>query len=276
MKLAASLASHNWYADPCVAPNAERRRLPLCSRYEAVLFDMQPVRCLGEKSLVDRAIVWAIGIAGDGQWEVLDAWQSSTEFGLDWSQVFHDLKVRGVERVGVFTFPRCEDVRPVARAAFPSTIVLPCTGQLRRDSLMRIAPRDRSAASSALDAICGASSVAAARQMLDFAALSAWATRRPDALHLWRAALEQLAPFYVLTERLRGRVRSGDAVVQRLRDAVSRGVTRHGDFADGEAALSFVHEVLLQRAARLSQGAGAAAPGRSRSRARPTISAVAH
>lgn len=71
---------------------------PLCCRYLLAHFSVQRVPALA--SDVDHwSVTWAQGTLSDGSREVLGAWQHTTEGFLDWSAVFDDLALRGVERV---------------------------------------------------------------------------------------------------------------------------------------------------------------------------------
>lgn len=251
----------------------ERRwpRLPLCRRYQAVLLDTQPIQVWGEGTCVDRAIFWALGFSSDGHWEVLDAWLSPTSGGPRWPLVFDDLRSRGVERVRVLMLPECDGAGRAARAVFPSALLLPSIASLQRKSLMQVPPRHRSAAMAALDGVCQAPSVASARGALDAFAAGRFGTC-PASVDHWCTALEQLAPFYCLPERLRCHIRSGCGISQRLHHAVGQAVKRRGAFVDGESALSLVLEVLRRR---LGRDMGVAVPV-MRSRALdPAASSVA-
>lgn len=245
----------------CTVSDLKRRGLPLCRGYEAVLFDAQPLQVWGDEVVANRAIFWALGLTEGGQWDVLDVRPSSGAGLSGWSGVFGDLKSRGVERVRVFTFPEREDVGRVAGAAFPQAISLPSLGWLQRTSLMQVPPRDRPAVADAVERICSARSLAVAKDILDAFAKGSLSARCAASVDLWRAALEQLAPYYALPEQSQRHIRSGEGILQGLHEAVVRAVTRHGPFADAGAALSVVLEA-LQRAGR--RVAGEVAPSRPR------------
>jgi putative transposase len=239
--------------------DGERQRLPLCRGYQVVLFDVQPVQVWGDGVLANRAIFWALGLAGGGQWDVLGVWPSLAAGSAGWSEVFWDLKTRGVERVSVFTFPERKDVREAATAAFPQATLLPSIAWLRRTSLMQVPSRHRLAVAEALDGICNARSLADARDSFANDPLSAHCSASVD---LRRGALEQLAPYYALPRHLQRCIRSGEGVVQGLHESVGRAVTKHGVFADPDAAMSLVLGA-LQRAGR--RVVGEVAPPRLRS-----------
>lgn len=262
-------------SDRSTASVVGRRHLPLCRRYQALLFDVARVQVGGGGGAASRAIVWALGLTGAGQWDVLGVWPSSIAGASGWPDVFADLKVRGVERVRVFTFPECEEARQAADAAFPQAISLPSLGWLRRVSLMRAPPRGRPSVAEVVDRVCNAGSLASARDTLDAFASGPLVAHCDASMDLWRGALERLAPYYALPEQLRRHIRSGDDIVVGLHEAVGRAVAKRGAYPDTDAALSLVLEA-LRRAGR--RQAGAIAPELPRSmgrRAGPARTVVA-
>jgi putative transposase len=254
------------------ASEMQRQQFPLCRRYEALIFDSQSVPNWRESALVDQALFWALGLAGDAQWEVVDAWLPSALGRPFWGEVVDDLKSRGAERVRTLFFAEPEEMRETVCAAFPGALSLPHVGRLERQTLPHVPARSRLAVAEALERIWEAESVASAQDALDALAAGPLATRCVGLVDRWRVALVQLAPFYALPRRLRRHIRSGERIVQRLHRTLGRAIERHGAFADGEAALSFVHAALrrterdLERPAVANRrlwpqsGAGGAAP----------------
>jgi transposase-like protein len=245
----------------------ERHRRPLCCRYlllhvEAV---SMPVRESG--ALNDQTVRWALGVLANGEYEALGAWPKSESHASAWHEVFEDLQVRGVEKVRFIASSERGAERAEGGMAPSGATVLPSTGQMLRQSLAKTAPRHRRLASDALRAIRAAGTVQAARAAVTDLEASPWGAMYPAEMVRWRAAVEDLAPFFALRPRLRRLVHSGGEVALRVAETLQRAVARKGCFPTETAAVTFVSQV-LDRMNRDFGYAGSAADGVASGRVR--------
>jgi len=112
--------------------------LPLCSRYSVVAVGIQPVTIREGDETLHIGVRWALASLADGQHELLGMWLEPAGRGLGPTMVFHDLRVRGVESIGVVL-----SLDPGACAAtdlFPthlscSKMIDSCAGSQSIDSL---------------------------------------------------------------------------------------------------------------------------------------------
>ena len=78
----------------------DRFLAPLCRRYLLVLFKTLRARMTDERGeLADLAVLWALGVLADGQYESAGAWAAPRLWEPAWPNVFYDLQSRGVEHI---------------------------------------------------------------------------------------------------------------------------------------------------------------------------------
>lgn len=218
----------------------EWRSVPLCRRYLWALFEADPVSVSDGEVVRGHVARWALGVLANGKYEVLGVWLDPVSEAKRWREVFEDLALRGVEKIRFVASNEPAEVRDSARATYPGTTVLPSIEQLLRQSLAQVAPRHRGSGTSELGALLGAASAQDAQVTLASLAAGVWGTTYPSVVECWRAAVEQLKPFYDSTPRVRRVILEGDDAVQRLHRSLCLAVSRHGPFASRQAATEFI------------------------------------
>lgn len=222
----------------------QRQAHPLCCRYLLLHFETVSTPVPRRDPMHHQAVRWALGVLEDGQYEVLGAWAEPEAGATGWEEVFQDLQVRGVEKTRFVIVNECSEVSAAVPTAYSGATVLPSTGQLLRQSLAQMAPRHRRFGGDALGAIREARTTQAARAVLAGLAASLWGATYPAVVERWRDAVEDLAPFYALSPRLRQLVLAGDEAAQRVIGTLQRAVARKRCFPSRAAAVTFISEVL--------------------------------
>jgi transposase-like protein len=217
---------------------------PLCCRYLLVLFETLSIQVEEGGVVRDRTLRWAFGVLADGQHEVLGAWLGPEAGEATWQEVFDDIKVRGVENIGFVASSEPATVHPVLRAAYPSATSLRSIGQLLARGLPKLRPRDHEPAANVLRAAGVAAGARAAQEALAGVAVSRFGPTYPAAVQRWRAAVQQLGPFYAMPPRRRRTMLASEVALQHLQRRAGRAIGRHGRFADGAAATAFVMDAL--------------------------------
>ena len=213
---------------------------PLCCRYLAVVFVTQPMTGREECGGRDDAVRWAIGVLADGEHEVVGVWWQPVMGVLSWQDVFADLRLRGVDKIRFVAGNESVARDEAMRASYPLAKALPSVGEVLRQSLAQVALRDRGSAAQMLSTIRTAGSARAARAALTTLEAGPLGARYPSTAKLWRSAVEQLEPLYMLAPRLQRIVRWSDDAAQQLRESLSRVVSRQGCIISQGAALSLV------------------------------------
>lgn len=210
---------------------------PLCRTYLLLLFETLSLQVNDGGPACVRALRWAFGVLPDGQHEVLGAWLAPEAQEAGWQEVFEDIKVRGVEKIGFVASNEPATVHAVVRAVYPSATSLPSIGQLLTPEPFRPRYRDPQACDVAgLDR--------AALAALAGVAVTRFDSKHPVALQRRRAAVQQLGSFNALPPRIRGFLLASEVTLQQLQRSASRAITRHGPFADGSAATALVVDAL--------------------------------
>lgn len=221
---------------------------PLCCRYLAVIFETQLVAVRRCEAVRDHEWRWAIGVVADGQCEVLGLWWYSIPAIFNWTEVFAELALRGVESIALVSGEESNLLSGATRMLYPAAKVLSSVERLLRRSVAEMAPRDRRSARQILSEFRTAGSVLAARAMLASVAAGPFGVRYPSTIELWSRALLQLEPRYALTPRLQRCVRRGEDAAEHLHHGLNRALERHGCFVDQLEATQYVVG-FLERAA---------------------------
>ncbi len=222
--------------------------MPLCCRYVVVHFDAQPIQLPPTGTLHELLVSWALGVARDGDWEVLGAWPQQDGGPTSWKSVFEKLVTRGLgKHIPVILADACRDVY----GASPDAAVLPPFGRILSARHASVSSEIGQLGSEARRAARDAASVRGARVALErlLPKLCTFGTGVlvPD----WPEVLKQFKAFYALRPQRRALVRKGDEVVEHLSGTLNRAVVRHGAFANAEAATSFVASTLARAEQRL-------------------------
>lgn len=110
--------------DDLSASNAAWRSIPLCRRYCLVRFEALPVPSENDGVVSSGTVLWAFGVLSDSQYEVLGAWPVSEPASTRWAEVFDDLQLRGVERIGSVVSSEHSLDAAALRRAYPSAVSL--------------------------------------------------------------------------------------------------------------------------------------------------------
>ena len=118
--------------DDLLASNAAWRLIPLCRRYCLVRFEALPVQSVKDGVESSGTVLWAFGMLPDSQCEVLGAWPKSEPVTMGWEEVFDDLQLRGVERIGSVVSSELSLDAAALRRAYPRAVslVVPATARV--------------------------------------------------------------------------------------------------------------------------------------------------
>lgn len=226
----------------CLVERLRWRDLPLCQRYFYAAFGTLPVQT-EQEPVRPKVLIWARGYVADGGSELLGLWQMQESDTPDWRELGEDLRRRGLVNIvfgltDAFGFSRSD-----LAAIHESATATPSSERLRRSSAQGYL-HESSGRVAVLDAITAADTAQGV-----VAELNAWQDgclefTHQDLAETWQAALRERQPFHRLAPRFRRLIRTWEAEARLLHQRLVRSVTRHGAFADGEAAVVFVGRVL--------------------------------
>jgi putative transposase len=176
---------------------------PLDSVYPVVFLDAIICKVRHEGTVRNKAAHLAVGVDVDGRKEILGIWVESTEGAKFWLRVLNELKARGVEDVLIVVCDGLVGLPQAVNAVWPQATVQTCIVHLTRASLRWVNYKDRRRVAVHLRAIYAAPSEDAALDALDVFADSDLGRAYPAIEKSWRAAWEQVIPFFAFPPEVR-------------------------------------------------------------------------
>lgn len=176
---------------------------PLDPVYPVIFLDAIICKVRDNGTVRNKAAHLAVGVDVDGRKEVLGIWVETTEGAKFWLRVMNDLKARGIEDVLVVVCDGLTGLPNAITAVWPQATVQTCIVHLTRASLRWVNWKDRKKVAAQLRAIYAAPTEQAAADALDALAESDIGRAYPAIEKSWRAAWEQVIPFFAFPPEVR-------------------------------------------------------------------------
>lgn len=221
--------------DAVLAEVTEWQSRPLERMYPVVFFDALRVKIRDEGVVRNKAIYLALGVDAQGGRDVLGLWIEQTEGAKFWLKVVNDLRNRGVEDILIAVVDGLKGFPEAINATFPQTTVQTCIVHLIRHSLGYASWKDRKAVAAALRPVYTAPTAAAAEAALAALADGPWGVKYATIVKSWRAAWEQVIPFFAFPPEVRRIVYTTNAI-ESLHMQLRKIIKNRGHFPSDEAA----------------------------------------
>jgi len=176
---------------------------PLDTVYPVIFLDAIVCKVRDNGTVRNKAAHLAVGVDVDGRKEVLGIWVETVEGAKFWLRVMNELKARGVEDVLVVVCDGLTGLPDAIVAVWPQATVQTCIVHLTRASLRWVNYKDRKKVASQLRGIYAAATEQAAADALDAFAESDLGRAYPAIERSWRAAWEQVIPFFAFPPEIR-------------------------------------------------------------------------
>lgn len=225
--------------DAVVAEVTEWQTRPLEPVYPVVFFDALRVKIRDEAVVRSKAVYLALAVLPDGSRDILGIWIEQTEGAKFWLKVFNDLKTRGCQDILIAVTDGLKGMREALEVAYPVTTLQTCLVHLIRHSLDLVSWKDRKAVAAALRTIYTATTAETARAALERFAAGPWGTRFPTIVKSWRAAWEQVIPFFAFPPDIR-RILYTTNAIESLNARVRKIIKTRGHFPNDEAATKLI------------------------------------
>lgn len=187
-----------------------------------------------------KAIYVIIGVDGFGQKDVLGLWMDKSESATFWSEVFEDLKSRGVEDIFYMSSDGIAGFRGSLEMAFPKTQAQRCVVHLTRN-LHQISPKkDASKIISKFKKIYKATSLEIAQ--IELEEFKNEFSDKPKVVEKIEGFMEYLEPLYELPEEIRHAIYTSNAV-ESVNSALRKVTRGKGAFPSDES----VYKILFLR-----------------------------
>jgi transposase-like protein len=183
------------------------RSAPIEKKYPYLIVDalFEKVRH-GPQVLADAVLVVS-GVREDGYRQHLGVWMGDTESEATWSEVFTDLKNRGLSAVRYVVSDAHEGIRAAVARQFQGAVWNRCQVHFKRNVCGKVRRRDRDRVMGLVKEVTDASTLAEAREALA-EATEALSEKYPDVACMLDEEGEQMLAVYALAPGHRRRMRS--------------------------------------------------------------------
>ncbi len=214
-------------------------RRPLCRRYATAVFCRTVSHRVHGDPADSQAIWWCLGTLNDGGTEFLGAWKTASEKSGPPSNVFGELRDRGVLSIR-FCIGNIGCADAIFKQTFQHAAAMPSFEDLLVSSAASAKPRHRLSVQDQLRSIAQLEDLAAARSEFAIFQGSTLGERYREIVEQWDEALARCQAVYALRAPLRELVRSSDRTAAHVSACLNRAIKRHGPFTGSASALDFV------------------------------------
>jgi len=179
--------------------------------YLVVYLDALVVKIRDRGSVQNKAVYIAVGVANDGNRDVLGMWIQSTEGAKFWLSILGELKQRGVRDILVLCADGLTGMPQAVEAAFPRTVFQTCIVHMVRASTRFVPWKERKAVCADLRAVYTAVDEQGASEALD-AFDATWGTRFPMIAKSWRQRWDEVVPFLAFPPEVRRAIYTTNAI----------------------------------------------------------------
>src|SRR5437764_10881137 len=207
--------------------------------YPVIFLDALVLKVREGGSVQRRACYLALGVAMDGDRDVLGMWFQETEGAKFWMQVLNELKQRGVSDILICCVDGLNGFPEAIEAIFPKTTVQTCIVHLIRHSLKYVPRREREQVARDLKPIYTAVDADAAEAELE-AFDEKWGQRFPVITQAWLGSWEYVIPFLAFPDEVRRVIYTTNAI-EALNRQLRKAIKTKGHFPNEEAARKLIY-----------------------------------
>jgi transposase-like protein len=220
------------------------RSRPLGKRYPYLVIDARYEKVRRRPHVVSQAVLVVVGIGEDGRREVLGTYLADSESEATWSDVFKDLKGRGLEGVQYVVSDDHEGLVAAVRRYFQGAVWQRCQVHLVRNLLAKVSRGDRPWVLEGWRAVREAKTLEEARGRLR-ELVERLEAKYPEVAAWLEEAGEEALAVYALPEEHRKRMRSTN-MLERLNQELKRRTRVVRIFPDGASCLRLVTALAME------------------------------
>jgi putative transposase len=211
---------------------------PLEQVYLVVYIDALMTKIRDKGVVQNKAIYTVLGVAADGEKDVLGFWTQPAEGAKFWLNIFGELRQRGVQDILIVCADGLTGIGDAIEAAFPHAIHQTCIVHLIRSSTRLVPWKDRKAVCADLKAVYTATDAVDAEAALD-AFEAKWGKRFPMVAPAWRRRWAEVVPFLAFPPELRKAIYTTNAV-ESFNSQLRKVLKTRGHMPNDEAALKLL------------------------------------
>jgi len=220
------------------------RTRPLSKAYPYLVVDARYEKVRRGPHVVSCGVLLVVGIASDGYREILGTYTANSESETTWSEVFADLRGRGLSGVEFVVSDDHKGLRAAIDRHFQGALWQRCQVHMLRNVLAHVSKKDRRWVVDLMRAITNAPTLDAARTALQ-EAVSALQARYPKVAELLDEHGEEMLAVYQLPEPHRKRMRSTN-MLERFNQELKRRTRVVRIFPDEGSCLRLVTALAIE------------------------------
>jgi len=220
------------------------RTRPLSKAYPYLVVDARYEKVRRGPHVVSCGVLLVVGIASDGYREILGTYTANSESETTWSEVFADLRGRGLSGVEFVVSDDHKGLRAAIDRHFQGALWQRCQVHMLRNVLAHVSKKDRRWVVDLMRAITNAPTLDAARTALQ-EAVSALQARYPKVAELLDEHGEEMLAVYQLPEPHRKRMRSTN-MLERFNQELKRRTRVVRIFPDEGSCLRLVTALAME------------------------------
>lgn len=196
------------------------RTRPLKKKYPYLVVDARYEDIRSGLHVTSQGVLLVVGISDDGYRELLGVWNADSENEQSWSQVFRELKERGLKGVEYIVSDDHSGLVKAAKSQFQGVVWQRCQTHFIRNVLSLVSKKDRKKIVSYLKEITGSSSLESARKRIR-ETVDVLETSHPKVAEFLDKYGEDILGVYSLPETHRKRMRSTN-MLERYNQEIKR------------------------------------------------------
>ena len=206
--------------------------------YLVVYLDALVVKIRDRGSVQNKSVYLAVGVANDGQRDVLGMWIQSTEGAKFWLAILNELKQRGVRDILVLCADGLTGLPHAVEATFPKAVFQTCIVHMVRSSTRYVPWKERKAVCADLRSVYTAIDEQAASVALE-AFEAKWGERFPMVAKAWRQRWAEVVPFLAFPQEIRRAIYTTNAI-EALNRILRKTLKTRGQLPTDDAALKLL------------------------------------
>lgn len=216
----------------------------LAQAYPYLVIDGRYEKVRRGPRVVSEGVLVVVGISEGGFREILGVWQAPTESEATWSDVFEDLKRRGLQGVRYVVSDDHQGLRSAINRHFQGAVWQRCQVHFIRTVLARVRKKDRSRVLGLLRSITEAPTGAAAQKAV-IVTVETLQETYPEVAALIEDAAEEILAVYALPAAHRKRMRSTN-MLERYNQELKRRTRVVRIFPNGASCLRLIGAMAIE------------------------------
>ncbi|BFH13959.1 hypothetical protein J6TS7_49300 [Paenibacillus dendritiformis] len=217
----------------------EWQNRPLHSVYAVVFLDAIHFKVKQDGAIVNKAAYMVIGIALDGNKDVLGIWIGENESAKFWLSVLNELKNRGVQDILITCVDNLTGFSQAITACYPQTEIQKCIIHQIRNSTRYVSYKDLKKVTADLKPIYKAATEEAALVELDRFE-EVWGSKYALIVQYWRRNWDELATFFKYPPEIRKLIYTTN-IIERYHRQLRKVTKGKSIFPSDEALLKMLY-----------------------------------